>query len=228
MKPHRLVVALSVLLLASSASVATDLAKIDRIIKKEPTYKERLKYCLLVFGPNARTKVWLVLDGDTLYVDKNGNSDLTDPERVRPGDFKNVVISVPQENPPMERHFEIGNILKHRALTLSHRRWQGENHYSASVLINGKHEQVAPIPFAEKPAKAPIAYFDGPLTLTFYGGAPSLTAGASSNLSIAVGTRGMGISTIMDYTRIPENVFPVAEFEFPNKERVKVVLNHRC
>jgi hypothetical protein len=32
-----------------------------------------------VFGPEAKTRVWLVLDGDTLYVDRNGNSDLTEP-----------------------------------------------------------------------------------------------------------------------------------------------------
>jgi hypothetical protein len=33
----------------------------------------------LVFGPEARTRVWLVQDGDTLYVDRNGNGDLTEP-----------------------------------------------------------------------------------------------------------------------------------------------------
>jgi hypothetical protein len=36
-----------------------------------------------VFGPEAKTRVWLVLDGDVLYVDRNGNGDLTeDGERV--------------------------------------------------------------------------------------------------------------------------------------------------
>jgi hypothetical protein len=33
---------------------------------------------LLVFGPQAKTRVWLVRDGDTLYVDRNGNGDLTE------------------------------------------------------------------------------------------------------------------------------------------------------
>jgi hypothetical protein len=38
---------------------------------------------LLVFGPEAKTKVWLVIDGDTLYVDRNGNGDITEKdERV--------------------------------------------------------------------------------------------------------------------------------------------------
>src|SRR5262249_8147594 len=55
-----------------------DLTKIERTIAKEPAYKSKPKYCLLVFGPEAKTRVWLVLDGDTLYVDRNGNGDLTE------------------------------------------------------------------------------------------------------------------------------------------------------
>jgi hypothetical protein len=33
----------------------------------------------VVFGPEARTRVWLVQDGETLYVDRNVNGDLTEP-----------------------------------------------------------------------------------------------------------------------------------------------------
>jgi hypothetical protein len=40
---------------------------------------------LLVFGTDARDRVWLVHDGDTLFVDRNGNGDLTDDgEKWRP------------------------------------------------------------------------------------------------------------------------------------------------
>src|SRR5262249_28662373 len=36
-------------------------------------------------GPGTRDRVWLVKDGDTLYVDRNGNGDLTDPgEKIAP------------------------------------------------------------------------------------------------------------------------------------------------
>src|SRR5262245_60585571 len=58
---------------------AADLTRIERRLLREPVYKGRPKYCLLVFGPQAKTRVWLVQDGDTLYVDKNGNGDLTEP-----------------------------------------------------------------------------------------------------------------------------------------------------
>ena len=71
---------LTLLVVGSTAVTArgADLTKIDRTIAKEPAYKSKPKYCLLVFGPEAKTRVWLVLDGDTLYVDRNGNGDLTE------------------------------------------------------------------------------------------------------------------------------------------------------
>ena len=73
---------LSVVILSvfsANAATATDLAKIDRSIAKEPTYETKHpKYCLLVLGPEAKTRVWLALDGHMLYVDRNGNGDLTE------------------------------------------------------------------------------------------------------------------------------------------------------
>jgi hypothetical protein len=57
---------------------AADLAKVDRTIRREPIYKGKPKYCLMVFGPAARDRVWLVLDDEALYVDRNGNGDLTE------------------------------------------------------------------------------------------------------------------------------------------------------
>jgi hypothetical protein len=54
--------------------------QIDRSIGKEPAYQTRApRYGLLVFGPEGKDRVWLVLDGHTLYVDRNGNGDLTEP-----------------------------------------------------------------------------------------------------------------------------------------------------
>jgi len=52
---------------------AADLSKIDRSIGKEPVYQSKPDYCLLVFGPEAKTRVWLVLDGSTIHASgKNG------------------------------------------------------------------------------------------------------------------------------------------------------------
>jgi hypothetical protein len=80
------------LLVWAGATGAADLSTVDRTLTKEPAYQSRPKYCLLVFGKEARHRVWLVLDGDTLYVDRNGDGDLTEPGKrvtapaLRPGD----------------------------------------------------------------------------------------------------------------------------------------------
>jgi hypothetical protein len=70
---------LAVLVFTTVARADVDLAKIQRTVSKEPVYRSKPKYCLLVFGPQAKTRVWLVHDGERLYVDRNGNGDLTEP-----------------------------------------------------------------------------------------------------------------------------------------------------
>lgn len=75
MRLLRLIVVLAAGLTAGPAAAA-DLAAIDRTIKKEPAYTGTPAYLLLAFGP-AADPVWVVADGDTLYVDRNGDGDLT-------------------------------------------------------------------------------------------------------------------------------------------------------
>jgi hypothetical protein len=77
----------------AAPGLAADLTKVDRSLVKEPGYKSTPKYCLLVFGPEARTRVWLVHDGDTLYVDRNGNGDLTEVgEKIAATQYKHVSL----------------------------------------------------------------------------------------------------------------------------------------
>src|SRR5215469_16192168 len=63
-----------------------DLSKTDRCIVKEPAYKAKQPlYGLYLFGPEAKTRVWAVLDKsrpdapdyDILYFDRNADGDLT-------------------------------------------------------------------------------------------------------------------------------------------------------
>jgi hypothetical protein len=64
-----------------SASIATaePLERTQRP-RKEPAYRTKApQYGVLVFGPDGKDRVWLVWDGDVLYVDRNGNGDLTEP-----------------------------------------------------------------------------------------------------------------------------------------------------
>lgn len=78
MRSASLICGLVLAAVVAASAHGADLAKVERTIAKEPTYRSKPKYCLLIFGPEAKTRVWLVLDGDTLYADKNGNGDLTE------------------------------------------------------------------------------------------------------------------------------------------------------
>jgi hypothetical protein len=80
--------------------------KIDRTIKKEPAYRTKApKYGLLVFGPEGKDRVWLVRDGDTLYVDRNGNGDLTEPGEKVTAEKK------PGRNPEEDGYsFDVGDV----------------------------------------------------------------------------------------------------------------------
>jgi len=62
-----------------SQAHAFDLSKVERKLVKEPAYKHQPKYALLVFGPEAKVRVWVVMDGTTLYLDRNGDGALTAP-----------------------------------------------------------------------------------------------------------------------------------------------------
>src|SRR5262245_67148 len=74
------VVVLPLLPFVVPASPAADPALPDRTIRKEPAYRTKApKYGLLAFGPEGKDRVWLVHDGNALYVDRNGNGDLTEP-----------------------------------------------------------------------------------------------------------------------------------------------------
>ena len=74
------------LLCVSAPPTLPDLSKVDRTIAKEPTYRTTPRHCLLVLGPKADSRVWLVRDGEKLYVDRNANGDLTEPgESLQPG-----------------------------------------------------------------------------------------------------------------------------------------------
>jgi hypothetical protein len=120
MRLAQFVVVPTALLCCAVTASAADLAKVDRTIKKEPAYHSKPRYCLLVFGSEAKQRVWLVLDGDTLYVDKNGNGDLTEAgERIEAPAFE------PSTHPAhaRERSISVGDLtvggLTHTNLTVS-------------------------------------------------------------------------------------------------------------
>jgi hypothetical protein len=229
----RMALAILAALWAAGGLAAADLHKIERTIAKEPAYKNKPKYCLLVFGEQARTRVWLVQDGDVLYVDRNANGDLTEKdERVtlKPG-IKNY------------RLFEAGDIhdgpLTHTGLNVTHFRVSAEEvgnlREMARIVVHSGEpwawsmwlaaerpaDDKRPLPkrinyvvngdgrgyllFADRPADAPIIHFNGPWTLGLQDLKQHLTAGQKSQLKIGVGTPGLGPGTF-SFVSYPDTI----------------------
>jgi RNA polymerase sigma factor (sigma-70 family) len=192
-----------------------DLTKIDRTIVKEPKYKTEPYYALLVFGPEAKKRVWLVVDGETLYVDRNGNGDLTEAKERIAGP-KNVKIGNPGLYKWMNS-FDIGEVegLRLRLYfwvrdkkfvpdndfdektrkvheehgwefaTLSRVKRDGSNILQASMGI--------PVTFCRWPQDAQICHLAGPLTLfpKVKGDDRPFVRGEDNWFQIHIGTPGL-------------------------------------
>lgn len=211
-------------ILLTPPAVAADLGKVERKILREPSYRSNPKYCLLVFGPKATTRVWLVLDGDTLYVDRNGNGDLTEEdekvasERVtgREGSFyfkagelrdgqlthKNLYVSVSKLEDPEGSDPEIGNYLKEHPRACRYSigvdvemvGWRGAG-LGGRVSQWAHHRDINGfLQFADRPQDAPVIHFGGPLRITLFG-KHTLTIGRETEVYLGVGTPGLGPGT---------------------------------
>jgi hypothetical protein len=203
---------------------AADLTQLDRKIAKEPAYQSKPKYCLLVFGPEAKTRVWLVQDGDTLYVDRNGNGDLTEAdEKVTAGKGdaggeggSGFAAGDIHEGTLVHKLFvqvrNLGFVAEHdeRVKTILAKNPKAAGY---AVLVEmempGRHgtgldarvRQTAAfvdahgiLQFADRPQNAPVIHFGGPWQITIFG-SPKLTMGREKDIVLGVGTPGVGAGT---------------------------------
>jgi hypothetical protein len=221
------------LLLAGALAQATDLSKIDRSIGKEPAYKHKPGYCLLVFGPKAETRVWLVKDGETLYLDRTGSGDLTQlGARIdrKSGEAIGAIVGRDGKTKYVVRHCNLTRLGDKDQKPFCH----------VSIDIDGAYRQYSFVGFGDRPQDAPVVHFDGPLTLEVADSNVVLARGEkATDLNVYVVTRGhgerLGSTVLVDYNLgIPEDLKPVVEVEFPAKEpggkpvRAKYVLKERC
>jgi len=233
-----------------------DLSKINRTVHKEPTYRTRSpKYCLLVFGMKAKTLVWLVQDGDRMYMDRNGNGDLTEEgEHVKGEEKRPRVTSVTKGERIEARfwNFDLGEVregkLKHNACAVEIQHFElipeegerrTEDDTFVTLKLEGKRQQSAygNFTFAARPQDAPVIHFNGPLTMATRFDEQVLKRGSEgTELRTAIGTPGLGKGTFafLSTDAVPANVHPVAEIEFPAaSENAKPIrstftLDHRC
>jgi hypothetical protein len=236
---------------------AVDLAKIDRSLRNEPAYESKQpQYCLLVFGPEAKTRVWVVLDGDVLYLDRNGNGDLTDPgeriaaqEVIRNRDLDEEVMRHFERNcwkaedepvltcGPEVQWFYILQIVPradgHDQTWV--KLWQ-ERPFDLAVTTKTGGAQRAQLRFATSPQEAPILHYDGPrrFVLSDKLGQPRFRPGESCDLAVVLHTQGLNGKVRTQSEGAPENVHPVVEIEFPpgrpgaDRIRLHVELTERC
>jgi hypothetical protein len=226
-------------------STVLDLTRIDRTIKREPAYEAKPKYCLLVFGPEARTRVWLVLAGDVIYVDRTGTGDLTAPgSRITASDVHEVttpgvafqqwrvfLIGRIAEHSRSHAHTELrlGQFVPKKDLSKVSKENQGVKamlvkdpetlFVNVAVRLDGVTRQSAGPVFSDKPGTAPIVHFNGPLTFGLWS-APNLECGGPpGELRVTLGSKGLGdCFAHRDYTGVPDDAHPVAEIEFPNRK----------
>jgi hypothetical protein len=151
------------------AGYAGDAAKPRREIVKQPVYKSSTPlYALLVFGKKADRTMWVVIDGDTLYADRNGNGDLTDPEDAIPNPSAGHRWSFQIDNPTTPKDSKKRDFVYfHRNSLLGGFRFRrGGGPWSYQFIGYGKNPR---IDLGKTPAMAPVLRFDGPLSLGRYG-----------------------------------------------------------
>jgi hypothetical protein len=200
------------------------LKKIDRKIGKEPVYAKSPKYCLVVFGAEAKFRVWLIIDGDSLYVDLNGNGDLTEKgERYKleidPSGFSETCAIGDISDPRTK--------LKHKGLTA---RFYGNDLCRLDVdaaFANTKLTRLngfAYVTFASKPADAPVVHFGGRLKMSM----SMATANDRPAFVVAgIGTPGVGKGTYVDYSKsvfrhLNGKLQPHLELETPGEKNAVI------
>jgi hypothetical protein len=187
------------------------------------------------------------MEGDALYVDRDGDGDLTGPgERVA------LHKTYPSEAPSLyaeQRVFLAGDLTaggrRYTSLDVTHcvpnpafvpvatddrqckellDRHPGVAVVIVAVKVGGRVRQVAAPAFGTSPKDAPVVHFGGPLTVGFHPkwfyGWPVFSRGkAGSTLTVVVGTPGVGEGSfaLLSYDDVPKDAHPVAEIAFPGK-----------
>lgn len=224
MKPPWRPATILTLLFAAQPALGVDLAKIDRTIAKEPAYQSKTpKYGLLVFGPETKSRAWVVLDGDSLYVDRNCNGDLTEEgerlvikrnwelnlDKKKPGKWiQGDDVPVGITEPDGTKHQ-----VKFRR-TSTGVGLAAKSHGGQYVGATYRDDLV----FAARPQDAPIVHLNGPLTLQLVDPPRKWAPGESVDLVVLFGTPGLGKGTFayMIHSFKPR---PTADIEFPAKNR---------
>jgi hypothetical protein len=222
-----------------------DLSKVDRSLI-EPKGLVKPHYCLLVFGPQAKTRVWIIEDGDKLYVDRNANGDLTDdgePVKLTERKEYTTIGADGKEAAYREWTYAPGAISpvdhpENPAELKLIRIQDGAEpaKYLIYVKGGGVPSQEAwwqPL-LADNPAKAEVIHFGGPvLAKPLRGTAMLHLRDEHPELHFGLGTPGSGSHSFafVECDGVPSTVRPVAQIAWPTAAGVlteRFSLIRRC
>ena len=212
----RLLPAAMLVAVGLSSTSAADLRKIDRTLQDEPKYNTAApKYCLLAFGPEAKTTVWLVRDGDVMHVHAS-------PDGKSAKLWRQVKLD--------STAFNIGDIWEDEQTCHKNLRYLPHSRRIAfTVMVGGKRQaagfdRAGKLEFATTAKDAPVVHFNGPLTMDLFREQQPLQTG--EDLTAVVGTPGIGPGTFALFfcDAYPRNAWPKAVIEYPAKDGGKPIV----
>jgi len=204
----------------------------DYQIHREPKYASVPQYCLFSFGDPAQQLIWLVLDGDSIYVDRNGNGDLTDDGEPLEPINERVLNSNYRDG-----DYEPIELVSGKELVLGYYQTSEDPiKQTVKLALDDTAQQYAgwkPI-FSPSPLESKVFQFGGKYTPRALRKKQIKLSGTEEKLNVAFVINGPGkdARTSLSIHCVPADVFPVLEVEWPTNGsgplRSQVKLTERC
>jgi hypothetical protein len=221
------------------AAPATD--KLPAPLLREPNYERQPGYALLLLGAGQPDRVWIVLDGRSLYIDRNANGDLTDDGPPVPAtNERSFDLS---EGTSWDRSYVLDEFAPsigrtHRDFHL--RQWNysdPEDRFGLSLTLDGRVPMYAgwnPL-LATSAAEAPVIHFGRSVRPRMLRN-NSLTIGATPR-RFSIAFTNPDFSKLADarlsIEALPPQAHPTVQIDWPVAEgaqpvRTDHVLDERC
>ncbi|QDT56134.1 hypothetical protein Pan44_41850 [Caulifigura coniformis] len=227
--------------IGASASGNELLTKLDRTIVREPKYENRPRYTLLVFGDRAQQLIWMVEDGQILYIDRNANRDLTDDGPIQATNLnKPGLVSSRLRLQYVLTEFGTADSFLHKDFSLH--RWnndaESQDSYGLSLSVDGAVPMYSGwfnAFWAATPKEAPVFHFAAPLTPHLLRSKEFVIGRPLDRLSICFANIGLekADATRLSIDSLPAGVtfevdidWPVAQGSKPLKTRHTI--HERC
>jgi hypothetical protein len=232
-------------LITGSASGNDVLSKLDRTIVREPKYENRPRYALLVFGDRAEHLIWVVEDGKSLYLDRNGNKDLSDDgPTILPSDVRSL-----GQTETGQPRYDFTYVLKEfgpagspRHTDFALRRWNYDGQKQDSYGLSLKVDGAVPMYsgwfnrfWATTPKEAPVFHFAGPVHPRIMRSQEFVVGQSLDRLSICFWNTGLdkADATRLSIDSLPPELELKAEIDWPVAEGTEPLktthtLNERC